>query len=865
MTHRSPAGVRALHWMALTTFLAACSNDIQVADTKNSPPAVVINAPSSGTAFEAGEVVEFLGVVSDPQGLEDVRTVVWTSTLDGELGNIETAAPDSDGYTRLSVVLTSGNHGVTLRVTDTDGAVAEDSVNLSVGESNQSPTATIESPANFAEFLPGDVVDLAAAVADPQDDAETLDVTFVVTNNTTQAVEADLPVVPTPGGLAQSSWTAAGQGNYKITLLVADADGNEVTPPPEVLIVVNDPSLADQDGDLFSPANGDCDDTNADVNPGAPEVCGGAVPLDNDCNTIIDDKDEDNDGHIDETCVNYGGALPEDDCDDTRANVNPEAYEAQDGLDNDCDGAIDNGGPAYDDDGDCYCEVGPCTGSVNTTCGGAVVDGDCDDENPNLSPDELDDPDANYLDTNCDLIDGDVADAIFLDPVAGNDANNGTDPLAPKRTLASAYTSADNRGLRWILISDGTLSFTSGGDDFREGIGLAGGYDAGGGWDRSAASLPQINVPSAGKQLTNWTNPTEWQQVKIVAPANTGTGGSSIALRLSNTSGLSLLDCQIEAGNAGAGSNGSAGSRGANGGNGVDGQDGCEDSSFLCGSCANPQGGAGGAGCSSLGDGGEGGNSGNGGGAGVDGIDGEDGPAPAPGGGNGGNRGTSNGDPGDSGFDGNNGSAGNNGNAGGALGTFSAGSGYSVANGATGGPGQHAAGGGGGGGGAGGGWTTLNCDTRGGSGGGGGGGGCGGGGATGGSGGGASIGILLLNGSSITVDGGAVRTGSGGRGGDGATGGTGGNGGLGGTGGAAESSIINEASGPGGNGGDGGDGGRGGHGGGGGGGPTIGIHCDGSSGATIAAVSFSVGAPGAGGASSGAPGNTGTTAQEDCP
>jgi N-acetylneuraminic acid mutarotase len=45
----------------------------------------------------------------------------------------------------------------------------------------------------------------------------------------------------------------------------------------------------------------------------------------------------------------------EGDCDDTRANVHPGATESCDGLDNDCDGVIDNGGDALCDD------ANPCT------------------------------------------------------------------------------------------------------------------------------------------------------------------------------------------------------------------------------------------------------------------------------------------------------------------------------------------------------------------------------------------------------------------------------------------------------------------------------------------------------------------------
>ena len=43
----------------------------------------------------------------------------------------------------------------------------------------------------------------------------------------------------------------------------------------------------DCDGDGFTPVDGDCDDTAADINPDADEVCGDDV--DNDCDDVIDE------------------------------------------------------------------------------------------------------------------------------------------------------------------------------------------------------------------------------------------------------------------------------------------------------------------------------------------------------------------------------------------------------------------------------------------------------------------------------------------------------------------------------------------------------------------------------------------------
>ncbi|MEC7525961.1 MAG: MopE-related protein [Myxococcota bacterium] len=96
-------------------------------------------------------------------------------------------------------------------------------------------------------------------------------------------------------------------------------------------------------GTRWSLVADDCDDTRADVNPGATEVCD-AAHIDEDCDpTTIHggDGDADGDGYVSAACRN--AAVGGDDCDDASADTHPGATEICDGADNDCDGMIDEG------------------------------------------------------------------------------------------------------------------------------------------------------------------------------------------------------------------------------------------------------------------------------------------------------------------------------------------------------------------------------------------------------------------------------------------------------------------------------------------------------------------------------------------
>ncbi len=151
-------------------------------------------------------------------------------------------------------------------------------------------------------------------------------------------------------------------------------------------------SATDSDGDGYGDGAAcspkDCDDGDPAIRPGASEACNG---VDDDCDGSIDEGfDADSDGYT--TC--------EGDCSDGNASVKPGATENCNGVDDDCDGNIDEG---FDGDSDGYttCE-GDCNdgssgqnpGRSDTDCDG--VDDDCDGSADQDSPGDAYEPNDDY-------------------------------------------------------------------------------------------------------------------------------------------------------------------------------------------------------------------------------------------------------------------------------------------------------------------------------------------------------------------------------------------------------------------------------------------------------------------------------------
>ncbi|MCB9742353.1 MAG: lamin tail domain-containing protein [Alphaproteobacteria bacterium] len=212
----------------------------------------------------------------------------------------------------------------------------------------------------------------------------------------------------------------------------------------------------DNDGDGYSEQNGDCDDSDAFINPAT--VDGGGSPFgsandDADCDGVRDDGLTDDDGD--------GYAEVDGDCNDRNANVNPSRNEARtlDGIDNDCNCWIDD----VDLDGDTYPDFSqaeedwgssaPSPGQLDALgfCDERAEIEDCDDSTNRTYPGATETP-YDGIDQDCDGADYcDVdADGYLAEECGGSDCDDtdpGVHPGAPDALVAADGVDNDCDGV----------------------------------------------------------------------------------------------------------------------------------------------------------------------------------------------------------------------------------------------------------------------------------------------------------------------------------------------------------------------------------------------------------------------------------
>ena len=210
----------------------------------------------------------------------------------------------------------------------------------------------------------GSPVALDCNDTDPEINPDAEDVCDGVDNNCSGTVDE---------GSAIDGWSDLDGDGYGDPLSpVSTCDADDIT------VVLND---------------GDCDDANADIHPGAAETCSDVVDLN--CDGSVGAVDNDSDGFF--AC---------EECDDGDATAYPGAPEVCDGHDNDCDGGLDNNAVDattwYEDsDADTYGADAVTVATCAQPSGYVAIPGDCDDADPSINPGVVEDC-ASSLDLNCD-------------------------------------------------------------------------------------------------------------------------------------------------------------------------------------------------------------------------------------------------------------------------------------------------------------------------------------------------------------------------------------------------------------------------------------------------------------------------------
>jgi hypothetical protein len=331
--------------------------------------------------------------------------------------------------------------------------------------------------------------------------------------------------------------------------------------------------------------------TECSVTAGSPttELCNG---IDDNCN-----------GQIDETfptlgqactvgvgiCQRQGNLV----CNTAQTGVTcsvapgPPSTEVCNGLDDNCDGIIDNG------------FLNPATGLYDkpTACGSCTIDCTVQYAAPNASGTCVvvsNNPQCKMVcNANAFDLDGAVGDGCeFLldtngvyvstnDAAAADDASCGLGPVGtgsgvhPCKTIAQGIARANTLGRAHVLVANGIYAEAV---TLSNGRSLLGGY-APDSWQRNVASTGTYitgvgTITSTNHQYAvfaaNITSATVFEGFVVLGPSNTNASGNSYAVYVSTGSGsLSIQNNVIIAGAGGEGVNGGAGASGAFGVNGA--------------------------------------------------------------------------------------------------------------------------------------------------------------------------------------------------------------------------------------------------------------------------------------------------------
>jgi hypothetical protein len=247
-------------------------DDVSVNVAANSAPTISFLAPEDSAEFASGATIAIEAQVADAEDAPDALTLSLTHTTGEMTADLEFAPTvSSDGGVNGTIILDEGVHTLTLTVVDTAGKQDFASVvDITVLPENEAPTCGITAPSDGDAGESGVLVTLVGAVADADQDANTLSVEWSSDKDETLGTST-----PDSDGSIEFSTSTLSVNTHQLTLTVTDAGGQTcsdsvsftVGQGPTVSIV--QPSSGDSFGPgtvvVFEGAVSDTEDTPSEL------------------------------------------------------------------------------------------------------------------------------------------------------------------------------------------------------------------------------------------------------------------------------------------------------------------------------------------------------------------------------------------------------------------------------------------------------------------------------------------------------------------------------------------------------------------------------------------------------------------------
>ena len=411
-----------------------CSD--QVHYSVGSPPTLSIVSPSQGDVYDEGEEIPFTARVTDGQDASTELVVDFSTDVTDALASLSPSSGVEVSFSRSD--LAWGAYTLTVRVTDTDGLYSEKTVDFTVNGLPSQPTIHI-SP-DGATTDDNLRVEFDTEATDPEGGSVSYSYAWSVDGSaygSSSSVSAAATskhdvwsVLITPSDDQGSEGPAA---SATLTIANSPPQAPEVSIDPssplpeESLRCAIDADSPDADGDSVSYSATWTVDGAAFTGTTSLHFSGDTVPSGetNDgetwaCTVVPDDGDDvgassgasvtvecekhdwyddvDMDGYGDPAaltaaCEQPSGTVDNDeDCDDGAADINPDATEWCDGVDNDCDGDTDENNAAdastwyADADADGFGDASVASHACSQPVGYVADSSDCDDGDANIYP-----------------------------------------------------------------------------------------------------------------------------------------------------------------------------------------------------------------------------------------------------------------------------------------------------------------------------------------------------------------------------------------------------------------------------------------------------------------------------------------------